>query len=156
MRGKVPCDQSANRHIGITPAYAGKSQRIFCRSPGNEDHPRLCGEKCLLTLPHSYLIGSPPPMRGKVEPIAARMTDGRITPAYAGKSRDSLIPDCIHKDHPRLCGEKCSFSPTAPMKMGSPPPMRGKVLSALIQERRYRITPAYAGKSPTGQGRLHR
>ena len=51
----------------------------------------------------------------------------RITPAYAGKSRISVIYWELLWDHPRLCGEKkiCSIS----------------------MNRSTGITPAYAGKS---------
>ena len=51
----------------------------------------------------------------------------RITPAYAGKSFGGWLK------HAR--------------QVGSPPPMRGKVLTNDNDDRRQRITPAYAGKS---------
>ena len=71
----------------------------------------------------------------------------RITPAYAGKS--SLFPrsSVILEDHPRLCGEKPPSACTGGRCGGSPPPMRGKDLSAGQLRRNHRITPAYAGKS---------
>ena len=66
-------------------------------------------------------------MRGKVPVFGALMLIGRITPAYAGKSvPDSVIVNFV-KDHPRLCGEKFLMPSTIALKMGSPPPMRGKV-----------------------------
>ena len=51
-----------------------------------KDHPRLCGEKSCRPLFLMLKIGSPPPMRGKVEGNAAINACKRITPAYAGKS----------------------------------------------------------------------
>ena len=33
------------------------------------------------------------------------------------------------------------------LKLGSPPPMRGKVVGKIIKSKFLRITPAYAGKS---------
>ena len=46
MRGKAGIAALIAIFVGITPAYAGKSflstSRAFC----NQDHPRLCGEKC--------------------------------------------------------------------------------------------------------------
>ena len=52
------------------------------------DHPRLCGEKGAFDEIGVYSKGSPPPMRGKVD--GNLFIDGtyRITPAYAGKSRE--------------------------------------------------------------------
>ena len=54
---------------------------------------------------------------------------------------------CSEGDHPRLCGEKSFHSAHELSPMGSPPPMRGKVLGDLDGENSMRITPAYAGKS---------
>ena len=65
MRGKVP-NRGINRfQIGITPAYAGKSSKLFSFSLLCQDHPRLCGEKLSGNSSSVFLIGSPPPMRGK-------------------------------------------------------------------------------------------
>ena len=66
-------------------------------------------------------------MRGKVLPAAAALTVSGITPAYAGKSQPGTVIDVQCEDHPRLCGEKHSFSKFALFQRGSPPPMRGKV-----------------------------
>lgn len=66
MRGKGIADDEARAAVGITPACAGKSElpRFFSDVPGitpayagkrgmaaaqrllNQDHPRVCGEKC--------------------------------------------------------------------------------------------------------------
>ena len=86
-------------------------------------------------------------MRGKV-PFPVQLTNqGRITPAYAGKSRTLYAEAKNYEDHPRLCGEKlfvCAFRFSL---YGSPPPMRGKVLLENGSVYEIRITPAYAGKS---------
>ena len=127
MRGKAYFLPRGAGLVRITPAYAGKSIDLQDSLNVMEDHPRLCGEKCLF---HSFsfpLQGSPPPMRGK-GPL--RMPDTllhRITPAYAGKSTKPTGNMNAVQDHPRLCGEK--------------PPMRGKGINGQW------ITPAYAGKS---------
>ena len=86
MRGKeMPLGQGV-LHFRITPAYAGK--RLF-RHPFSSlkrDHPRLCGEKIEERNPSDYVLGSPPPMRGKAPSwLGIKISDG-ITPAYAGKS----------------------------------------------------------------------
>ena len=46
MRGKAPLVYDAVAEWGITPAYAGKSFIFFFRISREQDHPRLCGEKC--------------------------------------------------------------------------------------------------------------
>ena len=45
MRGKVPLVCKRSTVAGITPAYAGKSQRSWCPAAQTRDHPRVCGEK---------------------------------------------------------------------------------------------------------------
>ena len=88
-------------------------------------------------------------MRGKVRVGEAYSRAYRITPAYAGKSRMGLQKHGRSGDHPRLCGEK-SFMPSSCFcASGSPPPMRGKGSCDALMTSCARITPAYAGKSPT-------
>ena len=65
MRGKARCKGFLHIFIGITPAYAGKSIRHHDVKVCYRDHPRLCGEKQLLSSVAMYGQGSPPPMRGK-------------------------------------------------------------------------------------------
>ena len=146
MRGKgfdVPVIQ---RQDGITPAYAGKSGIVSLYAEFFQDHPRLCGEKVLSWIGIGFGAGSPPPMRGKAYFRCFFGTSVRITPAYAGKST------CVHqqkapaKDHPRLCGEKPERCICPHSLVGSPPPMRGKVLYTICNYKWCRITPAYAGK----------
>ena len=88
-------------------------------------------------------------MRGKVPAVALLMWENRITPAYAGKSGVSHGFQTMFWDHPRLCGEKFSFLPFPVQKVGSPPPMRGKVIAGSALRFPIGITPAYAGKSST-------
>ena len=65
MRGKVFFFDPEHLRIGITPAYAGKSDKMLDRLACHEDHPRLCGEKHILFIIGGDCMG--------------------ITPAYAGK-----------------------------------------------------------------------
>ena len=92
----------------------------------SEDHPRLCGEKFDSWGALIWILGSPPPMRGKVAASCSPRFCNRITPAYAGKSTSWGRTLTRIGDHPRLCGEKCYGKMDRYMKLGSPPPMRGK------------------------------
>ena len=69
----------------ITPAYAGKSQISEIFWTMSQDHPRLCGEKSATPQLSTTVVGSPPPMRGKVDKIHMGENEIGITPAYAGK-----------------------------------------------------------------------
>ena len=48
-------------------------------------------------------------MRGKVVAKTLGYVEGRITPAYAGKSNFGLFRLFGSRDHPRLCGEKSTL-----------------------------------------------
>ncbi len=52
-------------------------------------------------------------MRGKVVVSIRGTGEGRITPAYAGKSAAVKLQLITRQDHPRLCGEKRKKSSTA-------------------------------------------
>ena len=85
-------------------------------------------------------------MRGKaLRPHTSRMLH-RITPAYAGKSHAPVMQHPVKRDHPRVCGEKSRPGSLFSRLPGSPPRMRGKVLSQLLKSGKSGITPAYAGK----------
>ena len=157
MRGKDDEGRLKLRHVGITPAYAGKRRQTGNQNHDAEDHPRVCGEKCFAISAALSEKGSPPRMRGKERILQARATKTRITPAYAGKSLHSTLVFCNRWDHPRVCGEKAHHSAPALCRSGSPPHMRGKVTVFCCAVGAHGITPAHAGKSGTvGRSTEHR
>ena len=147
MRGKVRDEVITMTDYGITPAYAGKSRTSLKTCTKTTDHPRLCGEKLSCQLLQCFVVGSPPPMRGKVKATPPHRNEPRITPAYAGKSCTGDRPLALAQDHPRLCGEKQLYRIPLISHMGSPPPMRGKGHDTSGSLSCRGITPAYAGKS---------
>ena len=86
-------------------------------------------------------------MRGKAGTESSTPTSARITPAYAGKRNGQSPTMLLRRDHPRICGEKSTRKRRTDSTLGSPPHMRGKVLSFVFRLNRDGITPAYAGKS---------
>ena len=90
-------------------------------------------------------------MRGKARTEQAVSMQRRITPAYAGKSTPLYQLSFSAMDHPRLCGEKRRFHCNFQRRLGSPPPMRGKVCTVRCGFLGMGITPAYAGKRFRGQ-----
>ena len=149
MRGKGVLPFRVLPFRGITPAYAGKSLISQAPDRSRQDHPRLCGEKYLVSYHTVGAAGSPPPMRGKVTEAETVTKEDRITPAYAGKRTLTCCTSPAWEDHPRLCGEKEPIEPRELRIPGSPPPMRGKAEHFPPEIMRHRITPAYAGKSST-------
>ena len=85
MRGKVHVLACFFPLCRITPAYAGKREEAKNYLRVEQDHPRLCGEKCGKAVGVHQGVGSPPPMRGKVFFFDSQHLRIRITPAYAGK-----------------------------------------------------------------------
>ena len=126
MRGKDDEGRLKLRHVGITPAYAGKSALQLCTDSCSRDHPRVCGEKFRAYAKIWNEWGSPPRMRGKALAFRSYSLAVRITPAYAGKSNRGAAVRPYIQDHPRVCGEK--------------PLRRHTMLNP------NGITPAYAGK----------
>ena len=107
----------------------------------------MCGEKATSLANRSGSSGSPPHVRGKAilrRKISARP---RITPACAGKRFFEDADNVVDEDHPRMCGEKVSYSRRMRRKVGSPPHVRGKAVSCYSSVSTIRITPACAGKS---------
>ena len=86
-------------------------------------------------------------MRGKEFQVIGCTDTPGITPAYAGKSGKMVTYCGPQKDHPRVCGEKLSYTQLQAIAVGSPPRMRGKDRCGAVQSRLQGITPAYAGKS---------
>ena len=106
----------------------------------------MCGEKLLCRITYGSLQGSPPRVRGKGLVVKKVTPRAGITPACAGKSCISINLLVAIEDHPRVCGEKRPPVLSHELHTGSPPRVRGKVLSAVILYQGDRITPACAGK----------
>ena len=147
MRGKVAYTDLQRPSPGITPAYAGKSLLKLLHHVGLRDHPRVCGEKAYSLVINGSEWGSPPRMRGKGTKRCSSRRGGRITPAYAGKSKRIAPSSVLFGDHPRVCGEKDASAVKLYVTSGSPPRMRGKVFFYVAAIHGFGITPAYAGKS---------
>ena len=118
--------QNLARGLWVSPAYAGKSKDATGIKMGMKDHPRICGEKYSTCVDVVASKGSPPHMRGKGDKTAGLDLVPGITPAYAGKSHQTVRKWPCGRDHPRICGEKCAVDFDLWHCIGSPPHMRGK------------------------------
>ena len=146
MSEKMFCPPQPLR-FWITPAYAGKRAGPNNSLTGNQDHPRMCGEKWFTRCYRGVCWGSPPRMRGKGVVNVLVSEPFRITPACAGKRCHDEKFSCIIQDHPRVCGEKSIASQGPDLVTGSPPRVRGKGHPHHPDDLGIGITPAYAGKS---------
>ena len=147
VRGKAARAALLCLDTRITPACAGKSMWERAAGLDYEDHPRVCGEKLILLETTAAQKGSPPRVRGKVQPNTNNIQGSRITPAYAGKSTRLSLFAIFSGDHPRVCGEKNADLLRSRILRGSPPRVRGKVVVQQGNPSTSGITPACAGKS---------
>ena len=148
-RGKVNGLPFAMSGVGITPAWAGKSQTLHFNSHRTGDHPRVGGEKAKGKPKSQGHLGSPPRGRGKVETISSNSRAEGITPAWAGKSRAAVPAEQLIRDHPRVGGEKYAGRRHRGDLKGSPPRGRGKGQLHPWAAFHAGITPAWAGKRHT-------
>ena len=105
VRGKLSLFSGIVRITGITPAGAGKTEYRRTCWHLRRDHPRRCGENVYRLVPPCRYRGSPPQVRGKPFYFPFSFIISRITPAGAGKTEETCIEGCHHRDHPRRCGE---------------------------------------------------
>ena len=89
----------------ITPAYAGKTCRLSGSAVPHEDHPRVCGKDGCMHQCRRRRRGSPPRMRERRKRNVQNCMVRRITPAYAGKTRQTRRRSSMWQDHPRVCGK---------------------------------------------------
>ena len=87
MRERLNVWDTPAAPIGITPAYAGKTDSNADFDASLEDHPRVCGKDTLAPLPGPACFGSPPRMRERLVAGFRDSPDSGITPAYAGKTK---------------------------------------------------------------------
>ena len=147
VRGKGQLRPQIKRHIGITPARAGKSVSALATQVAKKDHPRACGEKSNIFQSMLNRLGSPPRVRGKEIVVHDETIRIGITPARAGKSDLYLRFSLAFGDHPRACGEKYGLEGRQIIRPGSPPRVRGKGHQSPHGRVPQGITPARAGKS---------
>ena len=86
-RGKVGLCRPAASRGRITPAWAGKRSIFVLSKGGEKDHPRVGGEKNTGSKLAFLMMGSPPRGRGKAPMNRLKLSQRRITPAWAGKSK---------------------------------------------------------------------
>ena len=149
MRGRPERQQQSLILLGNTPAYAGKTSPLDPGSALRRKHPRVCGEdsmvliSTLVPLKHPRVCGederrklrqgrrneTPPRMRGRHSSVVIGSIQTRNTPAYAGKTKVYTRRGDTFEKHPRVCGEDRKCSPTAVIRLETPPRMRGRLQS---------------------------
>ena len=131
----------------ITPACAGSTSSTGAVSVPWGDHPRVCGEYGHDELGHTFVVGSPPRVRGVHNFAAVYPKSSGITPACAGStSIDHWLSSAV-RDHPRVCGEYSLSRSAVSCVTGSPPRVRGVPAQSMQVIQWSGITPACAGST---------
>ena len=145
VRGTVVVGSTKTPSRGITPACAGNSVHQDYFSGQCQDHPRVCGEQIPAVPEETWTQGSPPRVRGTARLALPAMWDIGITPACAGNREAGGSEFVGGEDHPRVCGEQPLNPRSQPVRLGSPPRVRGTALSCFYLLPQKGITPACAG-----------
>ena len=116
-------------------------------SRNEEKHPRVCGEDLSRIFSIALPKETPPRMRGRPVNQGLQHPAVRNTPAYAGKTKDSVLVlnQCLK--HPRVCGEDPKIKAKRIHAPETPPRMRGRPQGGSCHSAPVGNTPAYAGKT---------
>ena len=147
MRGKRHLAERFGYFLRIIPAHAGQTGLGNPTRRSSADHPRACGANMRSGSESSACAGSSPRMRGKRRLVREQHHRIRIIPAHAGQTASGRPEASCSADHPRACGANKSLSRMSPLRNGSSPRMRGKLLRCRIGQDRHRIIPAHAGQT---------
>jgi hypothetical protein len=90
-------------------------------------HPRLRGEDLVEDKIFFCIVETPPPARGRLNPLVAPLMHERNTPACAGKTFFDCKVGEPRMKHPRLRGEDCDWIEYGKKMEETPPPARGRL-----------------------------
>ena len=105
------------------------------------------GENASALAPTSVTWGSSPHARGKPHQNPRRMSNFRLIPACAGKTRSRLRFGLSMRAHPRMRGENKFWQGKMKTLVGSSPHARGKQILCCGFAGDVRLIPACAGKT---------
>ena len=147
VRGKHRATFEALAGMGLIPACAGKTLRLFFWSAGGRAHPRVCGENARYSFCAVPRRGSSPRVRGKRRPLGQHRAARGLIPARAGKTVGvgPLRPHSVA--HPRACGENSARREPSSRSTGSSPRVRGKRHLQRARLDNHGLIPARAGKT---------
>ena len=154
-RGKHEAGATKTLRIGLIPAHAGKTLAERGREGHPAAHPRSRGENNRMSEAEQNRVGSSPLTRGKLPAPSASWICTGLIPAHAGKTSASTRTTPRARAHPRSRGENAGTAVFPPTTQGSSPLTRGKLRITTPAERRHRLIPAHAGKTPPRRPARH-
>ena len=125
LRGALLPPAQWRREIGIIPALAGSTFRLLHQARHSGDHPRACGEHCVMVVNPTRALGSSPRLRGARPRSRCWPRRCGIIPALAGSTTHGRPTHTTCRDHPRACGEHLYDCVQYFILGGSSPRLRG-------------------------------
>ena len=152
VRGTQHGRRHRRGHDGIIPACAGNTDHCRSMLGYSGDHPRVCGEHCLIVLTILIGWGSSPRVRGTPETSKTKARKAGIIPACAGNTCGARGRSMSPRDHPRVCGEHITSCWSRKSCTGSSPRVRGTHPRSPPRPARLGIIPACAGNTDSSAG----
>ena len=146
-RGALPIVPIFLGLLGIIPACAGSTDRLYLLVECLWDHPRMRGEHASIGEGDIARAGSSPHARGARLGDSVSRSSWGIIPACAGSTHAPAVPRFLGWDHPRMRGEHPCPRQQPSTAMGSSPHARGALVDDGIGRRGHCIIPACAGST---------
>ena len=134
--------------MGLIPAHAGKTRAPFWHSACQAAHPRSRGENTTRPRPRRKGWGSSPLTRGKLSFLWCVVSDERLIPAHAGKTRRPRSSRAGGPAHPRSRGENSGMASRPRSTTGSSPLTRGKRWYVFVDRFAVMAHPRSRGENP--------
>ena len=145
---RLSSDNQTLRFLWL-PKLKQQSVQLTGHALPREIHPRVCGEHTTTTGRMPSRAGSSPRVRGTHQPARIQMGKFRFIPACAGNAQPVAPGRVISSVHPRVCGERLSWSPPQAVQAGSSPRVRGTPERHCHSRAEDRFIPACAGNAST-------
>ena len=132
---------------GIIPTRVGTREKGKNTLFVIKDHPHACGDKIIIELKVSTIIGSSPRVWGQGLKHMKIWRVAGIIPTRVGTRFTELSAKIDREDHPHACGDKVTDTDSTRTDNGSSPRVWGQVYAGAYLLPQTRIIPTRVGTS---------
>ena len=154
MRGTLAHLLPSADELRFIPAWAGNARCPVAAETSSTVHPRIRGERHLVTRMDPCQDGSSPHVRGTPTAPEAETLRSRFIPACARNAREGAPSAKNGSVHPRIRGERAGPGSDRTKPVGSSPHARGTRQGLTREPGRHRFILACAGNACAGRPRL--
>ena len=160
MRGTLAHLLPSADELRFIPAWAGNARCPVAAETSSTVHPRIRGERHLVTRMDPCQDGSSPHVRGTPTAPEAETLRSRFIPACAGNAHPLRACIRCQSVHPRMREERTRGRPISEERIGSSPHTRGTRRPRVRSHKTRRFIPACAGNAAgadprTGPASVH-